>query len=131
MLDGGFLAKPHLKSHGPFAPRFQCLQICDMRYKLRWRSRHHQAVFREDFVALAKHGDLRCFGLAAVGVVVMRGAVAAFAPREHDQTKASRQAQPHFTEPTKLKLIPLHTIKPPTWILPQNNCARIGWNLRL
>ena len=89
-------------------------------------------MFREDFVALAKHGDLHCFDLALVSMgIVMGGVVAALTSREHYQTEAGHQAQPHFTKPTKLKLIPLHTIKPPTWILPQNKCARIGWKFRL
>ena len=51
---GGFLAKPQLKPHRPFAPGFQRLQVRDMRHKLGRRARHDQPVFRKDFVALAK-----------------------------------------------------------------------------
>jgi hypothetical protein len=64
-----------------------------MRDKLGGGARHDKPVFSEDFVALTKCGDLRRLDLAIVNMaVVVHGAVAAFAPREHDQTEAGRQA---------------------------------------
>jgi hypothetical protein len=84
-------------------------------------------MFRKDLVALAKDGDLRRLDLAVVNMAIVnmaivnmaivnmaivnmaivRSVAAAFAPREHDQTQAGRQARPRRSKLTKR--ISLHT----------------------
>ena len=85
------MPQPQLETDWPHTPRLEGLQVGDMRDKLRWRARHNQTMFREDFVAFAKDCDLSGFGFIPVTMrIVRRCLCAAFTAQYCHESEAGQ-----------------------------------------